>query len=581
MDEENGYASTRDIDEFVRTLEAFERGEIGPDEFRMFRLARGIYGQRQADVQMVRVKIPLGILDGAQLRALGDVAEKWSRGKGSVTTRQNVQLHFVKMHDAEPALHRLAEVGLTTREACGNTVRNVTACPHAGTGADEVFDVTPYGEAIVRHFLRNPFCQKLPRKFKIALSACADDCALTPIHDIGLRAEIRDVGGVPTRGFRVVAGGGLSTSPEAAHLVEAFVTAEQLLLVCEAIVRVFDRCGNRDNKARARLKYVYRRLGEDGFRAEYEKELTAIKARVPDGIPIGGTDAEPAPARPVMAVVGDAGPRDPRAYSRWQLTNVRPQKQPGYVAATLRLRSGAITTAQFHALANIVERYSDGTLRTSVDQNLLVRWLPEASLPAFFRAIDDAGLGAADAGTIADITACPGAESCNLAITSSRDLASVLEKRLEEEAPKALVALASSANIKISGCPNSCGQHHIAAIGFHGAARRVGDKMVPSYQLHLGGGIDGHGVQFGRQPVKIPAQRVADAVVRLLEIYREKKTEGETPLAFFRRVDDKLIKERLADLAGITPDTAKPLDYEDLGAGVEFKLHVGDGECAA
>lgn len=573
------YANTQDIEEFVATLEAYERGELSSDAFRQYRLARGIYGQRQAEVQMVRVKIPLGILDAAQLGALADVSERWSRGFGHVTTRQNFQLHFVKMVDAEPALRRLAEVGLTTREACGNTVRNVTACPHAGTDADEAFDTTPHGEAVVRHFLRNPFCQALPRKFKIALSACKDDCALTPIHDIGLRAMLRTVEGVPTRGFKVVAGGGLSTSPEAAHLVEEFVTEDQLLLVCEAIVRVFDRCGNRENKARARLKYVFRRLGEAGFRAEYEKELAAVREREPNGLPIDAA-RESRPMGRVSPVTSGEAPRDARAFSRWQLTNVRAQKQPGFVTATIRLPRGDITTAQFRALADAVLRFGDGTLRTSVDQNVHLPWLPSASLPYFYRALEDMGLGEAGAGTLADITSCPGADSCNLAVTLSRELASTLSARLDGPAAE-LAALARGADIKVSGCPNSCGQHHLATIGFHGAARRVGNRMVPSYQLHLGGGIDGDGVTFGRQPVKLPAARVGDAVVRLLELYRDERAEGESALHFFRRIDDQRVKAHLADLSTVTPETTTPADYQDLGAGVDFVLHTGEGECAA
>jgi sulfite reductase beta subunit-like hemoprotein len=490
----------------------------------------------------------------------------------------------VKLADAEAAMRLLAQSGLTTREACGNTVRNVTACPHAGTLESELFDVTPYADAVVRHFLRNPFCQKLPRKFKIALSACADDCAFTAIHDIGLRAAVRDVAGVPMRGFRVVAGGGLSTSPENAHLVEEFVTTNEVLPVCEAIVRVFDRCGNRENKARARLKYVFRKLGDAGFRAEYEKELAAVRARVGDaGIPIVVGDDETTPLGTLLPFVpqgdGRDEPRDRAAYRRFSLTNVHKQRQAGYVSATVRLHRGDVTAVQLRALADAVTRFADGTLRTTVDQNLLVRFITEGALPAFYRALEEMGLADAGAGTISDVTACPGADSCNLAITHSRDLASALTDRLTRE--DALAALASNLHIKISGCPNSCGQHHIAGIGFHGAARRLGTKMVPAYQLHLGGGANEGGAVFGRQPVKIPAARVADAVVRLLALYRDQRNPGEEALAFFRRVDIEVVKARLADLAGITPETARPADYQDLGTNVDFQLHTGEGECAA
>jgi sulfite reductase beta subunit-like hemoprotein len=553
------FSDSRDIDEFVDGLHKFEKGEWTADQFRGFRLARGTYGQRQPDVNMLRVKIPQGILDGAQLRMLARVADEFSRGFGHVTTRQNVQLHFVQLTRAADAMRLLDEVGLTTKEACGNTVRNVTACPLAGVHG--IFDVTPYAQATTRHFLRNPICQALPRKFKIAFSCGPDDCAQGAINDIGLLAMIKD----GRRGFRVRVGGGLSTSPEDAHPLEDFIAVERLLPTLEAVVRVFDRTGNRENKSRARLKYVIRKLGMDGFRKEYEAELAKLK-----DIPIGGSPD--AILRRNAAPTGEAV----EGFAEWRRTSCIAQQQSGYFACVARLERGDVTSAQLRALADIAGHFSDGTVRTTNEQNILLRWVPEASLAALHAALGPLGLGRPGARTIEDVTSCPGADTCNLAVTKSRELATAISERLH-----GATAGAESLDIKISGCPNSCGQHHVAALGFHGTLRRVDGKTIPEYQLHLGGGIGVDGAVFGRQVVKVPARRIPQAVTRLLELYREKRQEGEEALAFFRRVDEKDVKSALADLTDFDPATAKPEEYLDHGDEQPFVVAIGQGECAA
>src|SRR5213594_1953707 len=382
------FASAKDIEEFVSVLEAYERGVIGPDEFRTFRLTRGIYGQRQDDVQMIRVKIPQGILSGDQLRRLGRVAREHSRGFGHVTTRQNVQFHFVKMAGVPKAMEALEAVGLTTREACGNTVRNITACPMAGVCADEPFDVTPYGEALTRFFLRNPICQALPRKFKIALSGCPTDCAMGAMHDIGIIARTREVDGRREIGFKVVIGGGLSVSPQNAWVLHEFLPPERLLPVCEAIVRVFDRTGNRKNKGQARMKYAIRKLGFETFKREIEKELAALPpTRDPEIARLFSEEMRPPrPDAPddLHARITRSGVPEFRA---WAATNTRAQRQKGYAMAFVTLPRGDLTADQMEALAGLVETHGNGALRTTQDQNLLLRWVRIEELPALHRAL--------------------------------------------------------------------------------------------------------------------------------------------------------------------------------------------------
>ncbi len=577
------FGSPEDIEEFVRTLEAYERGEISPDAFKTFRLGRGIYGQRQDDVQMIRVKIPQGILNGEQLRGLGAVARGYSRGFGHVTTRQNVQFHFVKMAVVPEAMEALERTGLTTREACGNTVRNITACPMAGVCPTETYDVTPYGEALTRFFLRNPICQALPRKFKIALSGCATDCSMGAMHDIGVIARAREVDGRREIGFKVVIGGGLSVSPQDAWVLHEFLPPERLLPVCEAVVRVFDRTGNRKNKGQARMKYAIRKLGWETFKAEIEKEAQGIPAtRDPE---VERYVERERPARTEVpddlhARVAGSGTD---AFRAWAATNARPQRQKGYSMAFVTLARGDITTAQFEAVADLIEKHGNGTARATQDQNLLIRWVRSEDLPALHSELARIGLGAGEAGRLLDPTSCPGAESCKIAITGSRELVQAVKNTLETAAGnggKDLIAAAADLRIKVSGCPNSCGQHHVAGIGFHGAARNVGGRLVPVYQMFLGGSVDGEGAHFGTRSVKIPARRVPEALTRLLALFRDEHREDETALAFFKRVAPERVSVLLDDLVNVSQADLKPEDYQDLGEDRPFELTHQEGECA-
>ena len=563
------FSDVKDIDDFIAGLAKYESGEWNAEKFRLFRLARGTYGQRQADSSMVRVKIPQGVLTADQLEALATVAESWSRGFCHLTTRQNIQYHFLKLGDVPAVMHTLDAVGLTTKEACGNTVRNITGCAMAGVCSGEAFDVTPYGQAVTRHFLRRPENQALPRKFKIAFSGCDDDCAFGAINDVACIARVVD--GV--RGFRVKVAGGLSTTPEDAHLLYDFLPADRLVAAIEAIIAVFDRLGNRQNKARARMKYVVRKLGWDGFRAAFDEELGKIAVHERPIDPAGGESLSRPPVRLRLHRDDDAPGLD--AFRR---SNVARQRQPGFVAATVRLVRGDITGAQLRGVADLARRFGDGMARLTIDQNLLLRFVTDEQVGALYRGLVGLGLGTPDAGTIYDVTSCPGADSCNLAVTASRELASSLTASLES-AP-ALAEAARDVSIKISGCPNSCGQHHIAGIGFHGGMRRVGGKVVPEYTLHLGGGIDSGGATFGRTVIKLPARRVAPALLRLLGAYVERRAPGEDALAFFRRIPDEELKAVVADLTKVD-EKAPPEDFLDNGSDQTFVAATGPGECAA
>jgi len=578
---DNHFSRPEDVEEFVQVLERFERGELGAEEFRSFRLTRGVYGQRQTDVNMLRTKFPNGLMSAAQLRASAEIARTFTKhDRGHVTTRQNLQFHFVKLDNMPKALALLDVAGSTTMEACGNTVRNITGCPYAGVSPTEAFDVTPYTHAVTRLCLRAPWANDLPRKFKMAFEGCThEDHAQTAINDVGLRAKVRD--GV--RGFEMFVAGGLSTSPRPAYRLHPFIPADELLARVEAVVKLFGRLGNRKNRARARLKYVMKTLGEEGFVAAYNEEIAAITAegRLKQAIELPPEESAP-PADP-RALQGPRAAEDDPAYRDW-LRTVDPQKQSGFAAVTIKLDRGDVSSTQFDQLAELVEVFADGTLRTANNQNLIVRWIRTSALPHLFTRLQEIGLAEAGSNTIHDVVSCPGADSCNLAVTSSMSLAKHLTRYLKNPGTSAdSVELARSADIKISGCPNSCGQHHVAAIGFHGTVRHAGDgRQVPEYQLHLGGGFNEDGVQFGRHIVKIPAQRSGEALLALLDLFRDKREDGEDARSFFRRVSKEDVAAALAPhLIGMNFEELREQDLVDLGQEKVFDVAIGRGECAA
>jgi sulfite reductase (NADPH) hemoprotein beta-component len=599
------FADEADIDQFVSMLTRFESGEVGPDEWRSFRLLRGTYGQRQmGDASMLRVKIPQGILTESQLNALADVAERYSRGFGHITTRQNIQMHFVKLHDVEPAMRHLAAAGLTTREACGNSVRNITACPYAGVAADEPFDVTPYAEAMTRYLLRHPLSSSLPRKFKIAFEGCEHDHIATAINDIGWLARVQHENGVARRGFMVTAAGGTSTMARAGHVLFEFLPAAEMFNVAEAIVRVFHRLGDYKHKQKNRLKFLVKSLGWEGFKAEFERELEAFRASGGASLPFDPEQppveeppvpsARRAPSIPeILARAGSTrvvGPGIvphvearanivPHEFKDWSRTNVRLQKQAGWSMVVVSTVLGDLTSAQMRLIGELAAAYGDGTVRITSDQNVVFRWIRSRDVEIFYRSLHAAGLSRGGASTLADVTSCPGAESCKLAVTQSRGLGRLLGDRLHERPD--LVAAVPGLDIKISGCPNGCGQHHIAGIGFQGSLRKVGGRPAPHYFVLVGGGVADGSTTFGRHAATIPARRGGEAVERLIGLYREQRNEDESPVAFFRRVDVAAVKNSLAGLDKLDPATATIEDFTDLAEDHAFNPEVQEGECSA
>ena len=572
------WADEAEIDTFDRFVQRFWRGEITPEEFKRFRLQHGVYGQRQEGVQMVRVKIPYGGLTARQLECLAELAEASPRGVGHVTTRQNMQFHFVKPEELTPTLTRLAEVGLTTREACGNTVRNVAACPHAGVAPDEPFDVTPYAEATARFLLRNPMNQNLPRKFKISFSGCRDLCGLAPIHDIGAVAARRPEQGEERNGFRLYVGGGLGPSPQVAQLLEDFTPAEELLVTIAAIVRVFDRTGNRDNRNLARLKFVIRKLGMDTFRDLVLKEREGLRAVLAGKIPPIEVPPEPSWPAPLPGDLAAAPNGDPE-FGRWWATNVRPQRQAGSFMVNARLVLGDVTGQQLRVLAFVARQFGDGWIRTTNQQNILLRWIPGAKVPSVYRLLKGAGLAAPSADRLADITACPGADTCQLGITSSRGLALAIGEIFQNG--HAHLADEAGIRIKISGCPNSCGHHHIAAIGFSGGSKVFDGQQVPTYQVFLGASLDPDGTRYARTAVRVPAKNAPTLVGRLLDLYRAERLEAETFEAFVERVGLPRIREAVKDLTDLPAQAQAQDAYLDWGGTEGFHVQIGPGECAS
>ncbi len=563
-----GFARHEDVDLFVQRLEAFERGELNADEWRSFRLLNGVYGQRQDGVMMVRAKLPGGIATPAQLEALADVADRWAGGKGHVTTRQNVQFHFVPQDQADEALRRLADSGITTKEACGHSVRNWTCCPFAGVAKDEPFDPTPYVEALARHLLRGPYSSTLPRKLKPSLGGCCGtDCSQAFINDLGFLARVRG----NERGFQLLAGGGLSTLRRCALIVEEFVPAGEILEAADAVVRVFHRIGNRHNKAKARLKWAIDKIGKDAFLAEYRAERDKIRAE--GGVPLV-LPPQPVPAvrRAPLQQVADAD----AGYAEWAADSVREQKQPGFSAIVIRLILGDVTSAQLRALAQLVNQFGEGELRLTNEQNLVLRFVPNARLPALHRELARIGLAKAGANTIADVTSCPGASSCKLAVTQSRGLAAILTELLDRRPD--LVRAANGLDIKVSGCPHGCGQHYIAGIGFQGGMRKVAGRPAPQYLVYVGGGIRGDGADFGRLVAKVPARRGGAALERLIDFY---VAGGGTGHTFWTAVPLDTLRALIADLVALDDAEAIEADFIDLGETRAFEVISGEGECSA
>jgi sulfite reductase (NADPH) hemoprotein beta-component len=549
------FGDEADVDRFITRLEAFERGEMTPTEWKQEQRLNGVYNQKQEDQTMIRVKVPGGIATPRILEAFAVAAERWGHGKGHVTTRQNIQYHFLAEEHVEPLLRYLAdEGGLTTREACGHSVRNFTSCVRAGVSADEPFDVTPYTEALAAYFLRQKFAYGLPRKFKPSVGGCCGtDCSQAFINDLGFLARVKD----GKRGFRVIAGGGLSTLRRSALTCEEFVPAEEICEAAEAVVRVFNRIGNRTNLNKARLKWAIDKVGTDEFLRQYHEEREKIRAD-------GGRPYQ-LPAQPVPPVLRPPLPqpvakRD--GFDEWATDSVRPQKQAGFSLVTVRLVLGDLTAAQFRALSSVAQAHGESEVRFTNDQNVVLRYVPTWKLPLVHAELAEAGLAKSGAATIRDVTSCPGASSCAMSVTQSRGLARLLTDTLE--ARPDLVAQAKDLTIKISGCPNSCGQHHIAGLGFQGGMRKVGGKAVSQYLVHVGGGIDADGARFGRFVTKVPVRRMPEVLEKLIGLYQAERADGETADAFFARVALDRVKDAVGELDELAAADATEADFFDL-----------------
>jgi sulfite reductase (ferredoxin) len=571
----------REFDDFDTEAKKFLDGQTPEEDFIGFRLKQGVYGQRQADVQMIRVKLPFGGVTPEQLEAFADAAEEWAPlKKGHITTRQNFQFHHVPLADAAKFIRKISEVNLSSREGCGNTVRNVTGDPWAGVCEGELFDPTPYVGAYVRYFVRHPETQLMPRKVKTAFTATDEDRAITGIHDVAYIPRIRD----GKRGFELRIGGGTSIMPRVAPTLYDFVEADngEYLRVVEAVFRIFNRQDwLRKNRARARIKVFVDKYGIDELRRQVEEELEGdwVDERDFDPTPKLFEDDEEANA-PAPPTNSGSPNGDNREFDRFVSSNVRPQRQDGFSTIEVKVTRGDLTPAQFRGLAQIMRDFTGGYARTSVHQNLVLRWVRDESLYDVWRRLGELDLNDAGADEITDVVSCPGTDSCKLGITSSMGLNQAVQERLE--AMEIDDPLTKRIHIKMSGCPNGCAQHHIANIGFYGASIKVGDKTVPAYVAHIGGRYEGGEVVYGtRLKVRLPAKRVPDAVERWIRLYEAEREDGEVFNDFAERAGSPRFEEEVEDLA-LPPEFSLEtmqmfIDWKGKGP---FEVIRGEGECA-
>lgn len=563
---------------FEREIAALEAGHRDPDDFKRFRLENGVYGIRgTTDLHMVRVKVRLGKLTADQLEALAEIADEFTPNrKVHLTTRQDIQFHYVLRRHLPAVLARITGCGLTTREACGNTVRNVTACPFAGISPTETFDVTPWADALSSYFLRNPLSQNLPRKFKISFEGCDEDHVRTPIHDLGIVAALQD--GTP--GFRIFVGGGLGSQPRSADLLEEFTPQELFFPTAEAVLRIFDRCGERrpDPKwrARARMKFILREWGIEKFRETILAERKQLMATQSGCLPHLPATEEPPPLLNSFEILPRPSERD---YLDWKRNQAIAQKQAGWSSVLVRCPLGDLTSDQMRVLASIARRHCQGRLRTVITQNLLLRWVPELALPALYRELQKNDLAAPRVQGPSDITRCPGADTCQIALTHSRGLAEALTTVFTNGLGD--IPEIRDLSIKISGCFNSCGHHHIADLGFYGSSERIDGHQVPFYTMLVGGRTTKSAARFGQVLMKLPARRVPEAVKDLLTYFLQHRLPEETFPSFADRIGVGALRGVLQRHRRVPPLSEAPDLYLDFGEEVPFQVVLGQGECAS
>jgi sulfite reductase beta subunit-like hemoprotein len=576
----------KEFEDFRTEATAFLEGQREETQFVGFRLKQGVYGQRQPDRQMIRVKLPFGGVNSDQLDAFAEVAEHYAPlRKGHITTRQNYQFHHIPLPRIPEVLELLGNVGLSSREACGNTVRNVTGDPYAGVRDDEPFDISPYAGAFVRYFVRQNLTQLLPRKFKVCFTGSARDEAVTDVNDLGFFPEIREVDGVPTKGFRMVTGGGLAIMARNAVELYDWVSVDDYLRVSEAVLRVFDAADElRKNRAKARIKFLVHRVGEEEFRKMVEAELAKPWAQqriLPDELLFLDDEEADAP-RPL---VNPAQPSDDREeFERFVSTNVRNQRQAGYCTVEVKIPQGDVSPERFRGIADIMRKYGNGRARTSIGQNIVIRWIPESSVYTVWKALGELGLSAAGAGEITDVVSCPGTDSCKLGITCSMGLNRAVSDKLYEMDIQDPTT--RKMRVNMSGCPNSCGQHHIASIGFHGAAIKAAndaERQVPSYHVFLGGARGNGPMRIGKQlKARVPSKRAPVVVERFVRYYEAERASADEEFnAFVDRVGTAPFEALLKDLV-IPPD----FSLDNMGEFIDwdrdglYVLERGEGECA-
>ncbi|MDI9868363.1 nitrite reductase [Flectobacillus roseus] len=562
----------KDILDLARKIELFREGKIHEEKFRSLRLARGVYGQRQQGVQMVRIKLPYGKMTFKQWKRIADISDEYSIGNLHLTTRQDVQIHFVSLDRTPELWAQLEQDDITLREACGNTVRNVTASITSGIDTQEPFDVTPYADAIFRYFLRNPICQEMGRKIKIAISNSDADTALTYMHDFGLIPKVLD----GKRGFKVVVGGGLGAQPMLAYTAFEFLEENQVIPYFEAALRVFDRHGERNSRHKARLKFLIQKIGFDKFVELVNAETIAIKNKTFE-IPTTGfseTEIEGYLPTQTASIVAP----ETEEFKTWLQSNVFAQKQEGYFGVYVRILNGNISSNTSRSLIEQLDGYVANDVRVSINQGLMLRFVPEANIPYIYEVLKAHDLASPGANSIANITACPGTDTCNLAISDSTNITSKLEAVISEDFPDLIYN--NDIKIKISGCMNSCGQHGMANIGFHGSSLKSADKRVlPALQVLLGGGTVGNGVgRVADKVIKVPSKRGPEVLRVLLNNYEENATEGEYFNDYYDRQGEKYFYSLLKPVADLT--TLKDDDFIDWGASEQFATEIGVGECA-
>lgn len=562
-----------DIIELEEKIRSYRAGEIDPEKFRSLRLARGVYGQRQQGVQMVRIKVPYGKLSVKQLRKVADLTDEFSTGNIHLTTRQDIQFHFVSLDRTPELWAELEKDELTMREACGNTVRNVTASAIAGIDPEEPFDVTPYADALYNHFLRHPVGQDLGRKIKIAFSSSEADTAVVFIHDIGFIPRVEIINGKITRGFKVLVGGGLGAQPFLAQTAFEFLPTDEIIPFTEALLRVFDRFGERNNRHKARLKYLVQQIGLEQVLKLVEEEKLALNSQS-ISIQAESIIAFPKKSSETFTTFRVSDRSD---FQEWKKSNVFAQKQKNWFAVSVQIPLGNISSEKARQFATIAERYAADDIRVTIGQSLLLRFVSESALPALFNELNGIGLASTGASAFADITACPGTDTCNLGISNSTGVAFGLEKVIREEFPEFISR--KNISIKISGCMNSCGQHSLAEIGFHGSSMKVGNAVAPALQLLLGGGIVGNGKgRISEKILKFPSRR-APAVLRvLLSDFGAKANAEETFNNYFDRVGKNHFYQLLRSFSDVSNILAE--EFVDWNQENKFETAIGVGECA-